>query len=71
MIMDGHDSESSTTLKNISDNLLNSNTVDKQRLLFQVCSSDKMIPIYFLPLCKVWSILHQGSVGRVHEKNIT
>ena len=31
-------------------------------VLLWVCSSDKMIPIYFLRLCKVWSILHHGSV---------
>ena len=30
-----------------------------------VCSSDKMAPIYFLRLSKVWSMLHHGSVGRV------
>ena len=31
-------------------------------------SSDKIIPIYFLRLSKVWSILHHGSVWRVHKK---
>ena len=35
-----------------------------------VCSSDKIIPKYFLRLCKVWSILHHMSVGRVHNKNV-
>lgn len=29
---------------------------------------DKMIPIYCLRLCNVWSILHHGSVGWVHKK---
>ena len=29
----------------------------------RVCSSDKTIPIYILRLCKVWSLLHHGSVG--------
>ena len=33
-----------------------------------VCSSNKMIPIYFLRLCKVWSILHQEPVGQVLKK---
>ena len=31
-------------------------------------SSEKMTPIYFLHLSKVWSILHHGSVGQVHKK---
>ena len=34
----------------------------------RVCSSDKVTPIYFLRLFKVWSILHHGSVGLVHKK---
>ena len=33
--------------------------------LLGVCSSDKMAPIYFLRLSKVWSMLHHRSVGRV------
>ena len=33
-----------------------------------MCSSDKMTPIYFIRLSKVWSVLHHGSVGRVHKK---
>ena len=33
-----------------------------------VCSSDKMTPIYFLRLSKVWSMLHHGSVWLVHKK---
>ena len=33
-----------------------------------MCSSHKMIPIYFLQHSKVWSILHHGSVGQVHKK---
>ena len=34
----------------------------------RVCSSDKMTPIYFLHLSKVWSMLHHGSVWLVHKK---
>ena len=34
----------------------------------RVCLSCKMISIHFLGLCKVWSILHHESVGRVHKK---
>ena len=39
----------------------------------RVCSSDKMTPIYFLRLSKVWSILHHGSVHKKSEliKNVT
>ena len=33
-----------------------------------VRSSNKMIPIYFLRLSKVWRILHHRSVGWVHKK---
>ena len=36
--------------------------------LHRVCSSDKMTPIYFLRLSKVWSMLHHGSVGQVQSK---
>ena len=39
--------------------------------ILRVCSSDKMTPIYFLYLFKVWSMLHHGSVWRVHKRNIT
>ena len=31
-----------------------------------VCSSDKMTPIYFLHLSRVWSMQHHGSVWLVH-----
>ena len=34
----------------------------------RVCSSDKMTPIYFLRLSKVWSMLHHGSVWLIHKK---
>ena len=34
----------------------------------RVCSSDKMMPIYFLHLSYVWSIFYHGLVGRVHKK---
>ena len=33
-----------------------------------VCLPDKMIPIHFLLLCKVQSILNHESVGRGHRK---
>ena len=33
-----------------------------------VRSSDKMSPIYFVRLSKVWSILYHGLVGQVHKK---
>ena len=35
---------------------------------YRVCSSDKMAPIYFLRLSKVWSMLHHRSVGGVQSK---
>ena len=35
----------------------------------QMCLPDKMIPVYFTRLCKVWSILNHRSVGQVHSKN--
>ena len=38
------------------------------KVTVRVCSSDKMILIYFLRLSKVYSILYHGSVGRVHKK---
>ena len=34
----------------------------------RVCLFDKMSPIYFLCLSKVWSILHHGSVWQVRKK---
>ena len=34
----------------------------------RVLSSGKMIPVYFLHLSKVWSILRHWSVERVHKK---
>ena len=34
----------------------------------QVCSSGKMVPMFFVRLCKVWRILHHVSVGRVIRK---
>ena len=37
-------------------------------LYYGVCSSDKMTPIYFLRLSKVWSMLHHRSVWLVHKK---
>ena len=42
--------------------LLNESTV------LTVCFSDEIIPIYFLCLSKVWSILHLESVCCVHKK---
>ena len=34
----------------------------------RVCSADKIIPIYFLRISNVWSILHHWSAGKVHKK---
>ena len=34
----------------------------------QVCSSGKMVPMFFVRLCKVWRILHHVSVERVIRK---
>ena len=34
----------------------------------RVCSSDKITPIYFLRLSKVWSMLHHGSMWLVHKQ---
>ena len=36
--------------------------------VIRVCSSDKMTPIYFLRLSKVWSMLRHGSLWLVHKK---
>ena len=34
----------------------------------RVCSAGKIIPIYFLRISNVWSILHPLSAGKVHKK---
>ena len=31
----------------------------------RMCSTDNFFPLYFLRISKVWSMLHEGSMGRM------
>ena len=55
-----------TSDKNVP--LFTSNIIKRVKQVLWVHSSDKMTPIYFVRLSKVWSMLHHGSVWLVHKK---
>ena len=50
--------------------LFTSNISKTVKQVLWLCSSEKMTPIYFLRLSKVLSMLHHGSVWRVHKKTL-